>query len=123
MRGSSLLPQRFRELGDTDSTLYRTVTETLLTISKLSLSSPIPTIVITALLASTSYVGLLQESLFDTGVDTFTAHGKVDVNALLKGSRTLELSQGTSWKWQILDDGAVPQLHNVCSLIFAHNIF
>lgn len=113
MRGSSLLPQRFRELVDTDSVLYRTVTNGLLAVSRLSLGSPIPTIVVTALLASTSYVGLLQESLFDTGASNLGTHGKVDTSALLKGNRTLELSEATSWKWQILEDGAVPELKQV----------
>lgn len=113
MRGSSLLPQRFRDLGDTNSPLYRAVTDTLVTVSKFSLSSPIPTLVVIALLASTSYVGLLQESLFDTGLDTLSPQGHLDVNGLLKGSRTLELSANTYWKWQILEDGTVPELNEV----------
>ena len=116
MRGSSLLPQRFRDLVDPESPLYQAVTDGLLAISKLSLASPIPTIVVTALLASTSYVGLLQESLFDTGVSIPGAHGSLDVNALLKGSRTLELSESTAWKWQIIEDGAIPELKEVSTL-------
>ena len=114
MRGSYLLPKQFRNLGQNDSRLYKVVTEGLLAVSKLSISSPIPTIVIVALLASTSYVGLLQESLFDTGLDKLLEHGRVDVNSLMKGSRTLELSENTAWKWQILEDGTVPELQGVC---------
>jgi hydroxymethylglutaryl-CoA reductase (NADPH) len=70
---------------------------------------PIHTIVVIALLASTSYVGLLQQSLFDTG---HTRHGRgyVDVDSLLEGGRTLELSSRTSWKWQ--SDNTFPPKHN-----------
>jgi len=104
MRGSYLLPKQLREFGQNGGQLYNTVTSTFLAISRLSLSSPIFTLVIIAVLASTSYVGLLQESLFDTGIHAATEHGKIDVDSLLKGSRTLELSQNTRWKWRPLED-------------------
>lgn len=61
---------------------------------------PIHTIVVIALLASTSYVGLLQQSLFDTAGQTNHLQGYVDVESLLEGGRTLELSSRTSWRWQ-----------------------
>ena len=54
-----------------------------------------------ALLASTSYIGLLQDSLFDTGGQK--RDGKVDVASLLEGGRTLELSSRTTWKWHLED--------------------
>lgn len=104
MRGSHLLPKQLRDFGRNDGFLYNTITSNLLTISKLSLSSPIFTLVIIAVLASTSYVGLLQESLFDTGVQTALESGKIDTDSLLRSSRTLELSKGTSWKWQTTED-------------------
>jgi hydroxymethylglutaryl-CoA reductase (NADPH) len=68
---------------------------------------PIHTIVVIALLASTSYVGLLQQSLFDTEGQTSHPQGQVDVDSLLEGGRTLELSSRTSWRWQS-DDTLAP---------------
>lgn len=104
MRGSYLLPKQLREVGRTDGRLYEVVTSTLLSVSQLSLSSPIVTLVIIAVLASTSYVGLLQESLFDTGVKTANEHGAVDITSLSTGSRSLELSKSTGWKWQTVEE-------------------
>jgi hydroxymethylglutaryl-CoA reductase (NADPH) len=108
MRGSHLLPQRFRSLGNSDSWLNRNVTSALVTISRVACQHPIHSIVAIALFASTSYVGLLQESLFDTGLPTLSKNGKVDIDALLKGSRSLELSQSTDWKWLLRDDQQIP---------------
>ncbi|RVX69658.1 hypothetical protein B0A52_06722 [Exophiala mesophila] len=103
MRGSKLLPKQLRSLGNSDSWLNRAVTANLLAVSQLACQHPIHTIVVIALLASTSYVGLLQESLFDSGVKSLQHNGQLDVQALLQGSRTLELSKSTSWKWQFSD--------------------
>lgn len=72
---------------------------------------PIHTIVVIALLASTSYVGLLQQSLFDTTGQASHGQGRVDVVSLLEGGRTLELSRRTNWKWQI-DDGFIAKEHD-----------
>lgn len=102
MRGSNLLPRQLRSLGGSDSWLSRAVTANLLSTSSLACQHPIHTLVVIALLASTSYVGLLQESLFDTAGQT--RNGKVDVASLLEGGRTLELSSRTSWKWHLEDD-------------------
>jgi hydroxymethylglutaryl-CoA reductase (NADPH) len=102
MRGSSLLPRQLRSLGGSDSWISRTITANLLSTSSLACQHPIHTLVVIALLASTSYVGLLQESLFDTAGQT--RHGKVDVASLLEGGRTLELSSRTAWKWHLEDD-------------------
>jgi hydroxymethylglutaryl-CoA reductase (NADPH) len=108
MRGSHLLPQRFRSLGNSDSWLNRNVTSTLLTLSRIACQHPIHSIVAIALFASTSYVGLLQESLFDTGLPSLSKTGRLDTKALLKGSRSLELSQNTDWKWLSHDNQPVP---------------
>ena len=105
MRGSSLLPKQFRTLGNSDSWLNRHVTSTLLTVSQVACQHPIHTIVAIALFASTSYVGLLQESLFDSGITALQHDGKVDVATLLTGSKLLELSKGTDWKWHQREDG------------------
>lgn len=104
MRGSHLLPKQLRTFGQDDSRIYQIVTSNLLAVSRLSLSSPIFTLVIIAVLASTSYVGLLQESLFDTGLKVHPDHVTTDTESLLKGSRTLELSANTDWKWRVLED-------------------
>ena len=124
MRGSHLLPKQFRSLGNTDSWLNRHVTSTLVTVSHIACQHPIHTIVAIALFASTSYVGLLQESLFDSGIGALQHNGRVDIDALLTGSRTLELSKGTDWKWQLRDDSVVsetsrrPQHHALATFIF-----
>ena len=113
MRGSHLLPKQLREFGREDGTIYNIVTSNLLAISKLSLSSPIATLVVIAVLASTSYVGLLQESLFDTGIQSATDAGKIDIESLLRGSRTLELSKSSGWKWQTVEDATtISTKHN-----------
>lgn len=105
MRGSSLLPKQLRAFGGNDrdgrpSWLNRIITSNLLSVSHLACMHPIHTIVVIALLASTSYVGLLQQSLFGTAGQTNHLRGHVDVESLLKGGRTLELSSRTSWRWQ-----------------------
>ncbi|KAK5210125.1 3-hydroxy-3-methylglutaryl-coenzyme A (HMG-CoA) reductase isozyme [Exophiala xenobiotica] len=110
MRGSHLLPKQLRSLGKSDSWLNRTITSNLLAVSHVACQHPIHTIVAIAFLASTSYVGLLQESLFDSGIKSLQHNGRVDVEALLTGSRTLELSQNTAWKWQFSDDSSVPEV-------------
>jgi hydroxymethylglutaryl-CoA reductase (NADPH) len=115
VRGSNLLPKQLRSLGKSDGWLNRTVTSNLLAVSSLACAHPIHTVVAIALFASTSYVGLLQESLFDSGLKSLQHNGRVDVEALLQGSRTLELSEKTAWKWQFLEDSSVPQVSLVSS--------
>jgi hydroxymethylglutaryl-CoA reductase (NADPH) len=102
MRGSNLLPKQLQSLSGSDSWLSRTITSNLLSTSSVACQHPIHTLVVIALLASTSYIGLLQESLFDTAGQT--RNGKADVASLLEGGRTLELSGRTSWKWHLEDD-------------------
>lgn len=61
---------------------------------------PIHTIVIVVLIASTSYVRLLESNLFqDVGLPIHDPR-QVDVDALLQGSRSLRLGDHTSWRWQ-----------------------
>ena len=110
MRGSALLPKQFRSLGNTDGWLYRSVTAQLLTVAHVVCQHPIHTIVVIALLASTSYVGLLQESLFSAAAATSGRHGQLDLDYLLIGSRTVELSKNTNWKWQLQSEQASGQV-------------
>lgn len=92
--------------GDRDSEpgwLKRQVTKVLQSISYRACLSPIHTIVVIALLASTIYVGLLEGSFFDTIRYPRGLAGQVDVDLLLQGSRSLRLGESTAWKWQAED--------------------
>lgn len=85
------------------SWLKRLITNALQFISRGACLHPVYTIVIVALLASTTYVGLLEGSLFDAVRARGNDGGQVDVDWLLQGSRNLRLGERTSWKWQIDD--------------------
>jgi hydroxymethylglutaryl-CoA reductase (NADPH) len=117
MRGSWLIPQRFREVNSVDSAeagwLNRRVTAVLQSIARRACMHPIHTIVVIALLASTTYVGLLEGSLFDSVRDAGYGPGQLDVVALLEGGRNLRLGQQTSWRWQV-DDNALLADREVC---------
>ncbi|KAL4954040.1 hydroxymethylglutaryl-coenzyme A reductase-domain-containing protein [Aspergillus filifer] len=82
------------------SWLKRQVTSSLQSISRRACIHPIHTIVVIALLASTTYVGLLEGSLFDSIRNPKNVVGQVDVDSLLLGNRTLRLGESTAWKWQ-----------------------
>ena len=81
-------------------------------VSRNAFTHPIHAIVFVALLASTSYVGLLEGSLFDrasVGNDV----GGMDLNSLVEGGRRLQLGEQTSWKWQT-DNGGFDDVGTVC---------
>ncbi|KAL4783160.1 hydroxymethylglutaryl-coenzyme A reductase-domain-containing protein [Aspergillus varians] len=90
------------------SWLKRQVTASLQSISRRACIHPIHTIVVIALLASTTYVGLLEGSLFDSLRNPKNAAGQVDVDSVLLGSRSLRLGESTSWKWQV-EDSLTPE--------------
>lgn len=92
--------------------LKRQVTGVLQSISSQACQHPIHTIVVIALLASTTYVGLLEGSLFDSVRNPRNIAGQVDVDTLLQGSRSLRLGESTSWKWQV-EDASVNQDYTV----------
>ncbi|EAW11389.1 HMG-CoA reductase [Aspergillus clavatus NRRL 1] len=107
---TSLITRKFRS-ADADSDaqpgwLKRQVTGALQSISSHACQHPIHTIVVIALLASTTYVGLLEGSLFDSVRNSRSIAGQVDVDTLLQGSRSLRLGESTSWKWQVEDASA-----------------
>ncbi|OJJ46979.1 hypothetical protein ASPZODRAFT_131895 [Penicilliopsis zonata CBS 506.65] len=83
--------------------LKRYVTGALQSISRRACLHPIHTIVVIALLASTTYVGLLEGSLFDATKSPRNGQGRVDIDALLQRGRNLRLGEQTAWKWQVED--------------------
>lgn len=118
---TSLITRNFRSAQeDNDSQpgwLKRQVTNGLQAISHRACLHPIHTIVVIALLASTTYVGLLEGSFFDTVRNPRDLAGQVDVDLLLQGSRNLRLGESTSWKWQV-EDTSSPKDDQVGSLFF-----
>ncbi|KAI2792580.1 3-hydroxy-3-methylglutaryl-coenzyme A reductase [Penicillium oxalicum] len=85
------------------SWIRRQVTAGLQCVSRRACVHPIHTIVVIALFASTTYVGLLEGSLFDASRNSRNVAGQVDVDTLLQGSRSLRLGESTAWKWQSED--------------------
>jgi hydroxymethylglutaryl-CoA reductase (NADPH) len=106
MIAASFLPSRFRgeqpatEALAAPSWINRQITPVLQAFSTVTSSHPIQTIVIVALLASSTYVGLLQESIFDAGRSV----RKAEWSSLVEGSRRLRAGEDTAWKWQAFDD-------------------
>lgn len=105
MIASTFLPSRFR--GEqppakpaAPSWINKKITPALQFLSTLTSSNPIHTIVIVALLASSTYIGLLEESLFDVTRSV----RKAEWSCLVEGSRTLRAGSDTTWKWQSVDD-------------------
>ena len=104
LRGSALLPKQLKASNEatnsSPSWLNVKITGTLLAISRRACLHPIHTIVFIAILASTSYVGLLEGSLFESFNRSKHGRGSVDTAALLEGARTLHLGKDTAWRWQ-----------------------
>ncbi|KAK7698155.1 3-hydroxy-3-methylglutaryl-coenzyme A (HMG-CoA) reductase isozyme [Diaporthe eres] len=108
MIASSLLPSRFRgeqpasQAKPPPSWLNTKITPFLRSVSAITASHPIHTIVVVALLASSCYLGLLEESLFDATRTVRTA----DWSSLTEGSRSLHAGSDSAWKWQTWDSDA-----------------
>ncbi|KAF9884319.1 3-hydroxy-3-methylglutaryl-coenzyme A (HMG-CoA) reductase isozyme [Aspergillus nanangensis] len=103
---TTLIPRKFRQ-SETDPDaepgwLKRQVAGVLQSISHRACLHPIHTIVVVALLASTTYVGLIEGSIFDNKASRNVV-GQVDVDTLLQGSRHLRLGAATSWKYRVED--------------------
>ncbi|CAD6501571.1 BgTH12-01822 [Blumeria graminis f. sp. triticale] len=62
---------------------------------------PIHTVVIVALLASTTYISLLESSLFNRV--TITGHAETDWRSLRQGGRQLQVGSETNWEWSVSD--------------------
>ncbi|EGS18916.1 3-hydroxy-3-methylglutaryl-coenzyme a reductase-like protein [Thermochaetoides thermophila DSM 1495] len=107
MIASNFLPSRFRGeqpqcQNAAPSWLNKKVTPLLQVLARITSTHPIHTIVIVALLASSSYIGLLEESLFDAARSV----RKAEWSSLVEGSRQLRVSEDTAWKWQPYDSDA-----------------
>ncbi|KAK4658812.1 3-hydroxy-3-methylglutaryl-coenzyme A (HMG-CoA) reductase isozyme [Podospora pseudocomata] len=108
MIAANLLPARFRgeqpaSQAAAPSWFNKKVTPLLQVLSKLTSTHPIHTIVVVALLASSSYIGLLEDSLFDASISV----RKAEWSSLVEGSRRLRVGEDTAWKWQN-DDSEAP---------------
>jgi len=111
MLGASFLPSRLRGSDSTTpagrpSWYNRQVTSLLQSLSRRACTHPIHTICFIALLASTSYVGLLEGTLFNGDASAETPLGRADFNTLLAGSKRLRVGAETGWKWQPEDNGS-----------------
>lgn len=110
MLGASFLPARFRtsETSSAPSTpnwLNRQITPVFQSISRPACTHPIHTIVFVALLASTTYIGLLEGSLFDSKALGRNELRPTDFNSLVEGGRRLKVGEETAWRWTIEDNG------------------
>ena len=77
------------------------ITPILQSISRRACTHPIHTIVFVALLASTTYIGLLEGSLSDSTISRNSLSSKVEFTSLIEGARHLKLGEETGWKWQV----------------------
>jgi hydroxymethylglutaryl-CoA reductase (NADPH) len=108
---ASLLPSRFRgpQISNTNAQpgwINTKITPVLQALSRRACIHPIHTVVIVAFLASTTYIGLLEGSLFDR---LPTRAGKADWPSLVEGSRQLYVGEDTAWRWQPQEtDSPVP---------------
>ncbi|KAL4911792.1 hydroxymethylglutaryl-coenzyme A reductase-domain-containing protein [Aspergillus aurantiobrunneus] len=124
---STLIRRNFRTVDGGNepepSWLKRQVTGGLQSISRRACIHPIHTIVVIALLASTTYVGLLEGSLFESLRNPKNAAGQVDVDSLLLGGRSLRLGESTSWKWQAEDSLTKEEYEDIEHLALTTLIF
>jgi hydroxymethylglutaryl-CoA reductase (NADPH) len=123
MIASSFLPLRFRgpQIANSPSEpgwLNRQITPLLQNLSHRACIHPIHTVVIVAFLASTSYIGLLDRTLFEQGENGLK--GRADWPFLVEGSKVLQLGEETGWKWQSRDsDSPVdPSIQHLALLTF-----
>ncbi|KAI4179854.1 MAG: hypothetical protein LQ346_007102 [Caloplaca aetnensis] len=132
MLGASFLPARFRSdhglvAPSNPGYLHRHVTAVLQSIARRAFTHPIHTIVFVALLASTSYVGVLEGSLLDQRSSSPSTAGVADVTSLLDGGRQLRVGENTGWQWrpeQSGEDGIEKQIQHlaIVTLVFPNSL-
>jgi hydroxymethylglutaryl-CoA reductase (NADPH) len=100
---STLLPRSWSSKEPSQRTppgpVGRNVGNFFVGLSKRACLHPIYTIVSVAILASTTYLGLLENSLFDRRISANNAVGRIDLNNILTGSKKLYSGPDTQWKW------------------------
>ena len=118
MLRSYVLPARQRGSDDNGTSkpkwLSRRVTPVLLSLSRRASLHPIYVLVFVAILASTTYLGLLDSSLFDRQTSASHAPGLVDFDALLQGSKNLFAGPESGWKWIPEPNGMERKADDVC---------
>jgi hydroxymethylglutaryl-CoA reductase (NADPH) len=77
------------------------VNSVLVSLSRRACVHPIYTIAFFAILASTTYLSLIESALFGRGDLAYDALGKIDFNYMLKGSKQLYAGPETEWKWSV----------------------
>lgn len=105
---ASFIPRRLRPATQDNaaepSWLRNQVTNVLQQVSRRACAHPIHTIAGIALLASTTYVGLLEGSIFDALRSSGEGTSQLDTASFLDGSRNLRLGEHTAWRWQSQDN-------------------
>jgi hydroxymethylglutaryl-CoA reductase (NADPH) len=109
----SLIPTRWRRNYDPTNPdkpgfYNRQITPYLQTVSHKACTHPVYTLSFFAILASTTYISLLETGFFQPAA--VNGHGKVDFSALSAGSRRLQIGEQTAWKWQVEENGAHPRV-------------
>jgi hydroxymethylglutaryl-CoA reductase (NADPH) len=120
MLGASLLPARWRSAEDNQehrkpTWLSKHLNPHLTALSKRATVHPIYTIVLVAVLASTTYLGLLESSLFDRQAPSQGVGGHVDFDTLVAGSKKLYTNADNGWKWAIEENGSSRLVDDVSS--------
>jgi hydroxymethylglutaryl-CoA reductase (NADPH) len=79
----------------------RRVRPVLVGLSKRACVHPIYTIAFFAILASTTYLTLIESTLFNLSDGSHGSLGRIDLNYMLKGSKQLYAGPDTDWKWSV----------------------
>ena len=103
MLGASLIPARWRGFYDPQDpakpgNYNKHMTPVLQSVTRRACTHPIRSIVFCAVVASTTYIGLLETGLFEPSPSSHA--NQVDFSALSQGSRTLNVGPETAWEWQ-----------------------
>lgn len=118
MLGSSFLPARLRSSDSkhkhhNPTWLSQRINPFLLSLSGRACAHPIYTIISVAIIASTTYLGLLESSLFERQTSLAGSGGRVDFDSLLAGSKRLYAGADSNWNWQIQENGHDKKVDNV----------
>lgn len=88
------------------------VTPVLESLSRRACTHPIHTLAVVALLASTTYIGLLEGKVFGQDGPVRTS-SRTDWAGLAQGSKDLCVGEHTGWKWQVDENGRCLQTQPV----------